>query len=75
MQRQNCDDSLASSKRIYPNYERNWRLKWKQEWRMQYDETTSKYVRYVVNILQEMKIIETRRVSRVDVKTYPFTIT
>jgi len=26
-QKQNCDDSLASSKRIYPKYELNWRLK------------------------------------------------
>jgi len=41
---------------------------------MQYDETTPKYVRYVVNILQLVKTAETRRVSRVDVKTDPFTI-
>jgi hypothetical protein len=34
----------------------------------------SKCIRYVVNILQEMKTIETRRVSRVNVKTDPFTI-
>jgi hypothetical protein len=54
-QKQNYDDSLASSKRIYPKYEWNWRLEWKQEWSMQYDETKPKYVTYVVNILQEMK--------------------
>jgi hypothetical protein len=24
--KQNCDDSLASSKWIYPKYEQNWRL-------------------------------------------------
>jgi hypothetical protein len=41
---------------------------------MQYDETTPKYVRYVVNILQLVKTAETRQVSRVDVKTDPFTI-
>ena len=41
---------------------------------MQYDETPPKYVRYVLNILQEMKTTETRRDSRVDVITDPFTI-
>jgi len=41
---------------------------------MQYDETPPKNVRYVLNILQEMKTTETRRVSRVDVMTDPFTI-
>ena len=73
-QKQNYDDSLASSKRINPKYEQNWRLEWKQEWSIQYDETTPKYVRYAVNILQEMKTIKMRRVSRVHVKTDLFTI-
>jgi hypothetical protein len=35
---------------------------------MQYDETTPKYVRYVLHILQEMKITETKWVSKVDTK-------
>jgi hypothetical protein len=32
------------------------------------DETTPKYVRYVENILQEMKTIETKRILKVDAK-------
>jgi len=40
---------------------------------MQYDETTPKYLRYVVNILQEMKTTKTIWVSRVDVKIYTIT--
>ena len=32
------------------------------------DETTPKYVGYVENILQEMKTIERKRISKVDAK-------
>jgi hypothetical protein len=35
---------------------------------MQNDETTPKYVRYVENILQEMKTIERKRILKVDAK-------
>ena len=35
---------------------------------MQKDETTPKYVRYVENILQEMKTTQTKRISKVDAK-------
>jgi hypothetical protein len=35
---------------------------------MQKNETTPKYVRYVENILQEMKTTETKEISKVDAK-------
>jgi len=35
---------------------------------MQNDETTPKYVRYVENILQEMKTTQIKRISKVDAK-------
>jgi hypothetical protein len=35
---------------------------------MKNDETTPKYVRYVENIIQEMKTSERKRISKVDAK-------
>ena len=64
-QKQNCNDSLASSKRIYPKYERNWRLNKNRNEICKNDETTPKYVG---NVLQETKIIERKRISKVDAK-------
>jgi hypothetical protein len=40
---------------------------------MQYDGTKLEYFRYSVNILQKTKTTETKRVSKVDAKTDPFT--
>ena len=67
--KQNCDDSLASSKRVYPNTneteESNKNI---NEICKKNDETAPKYVGYVENILQEMKTTERKRISKVDAK-------
>jgi len=66
--KQNCGDSLASSKRVSEIWTKlKTRIKTETK-NMKNHETTPKYVGYGENQLQETKTTESKRISKVDAK-------
>jgi len=66
--KQNCDDSLARASESIRNMNEIEDSNKKTETKYKKNETTPRYVGYDENKLQEMKTIESKRISKVDAK-------